>query len=155
MQVGVCVCVEVVFCVFFLSVGECKAEIHRVEAKALCLLKAALPSTTVYLSHVQKVLPQKVTVLHPYLRFPWRFLHRQVGNNGWNPQKPCSLPPLTFHRIFWVLLHNTLTSLVCFGVCDHGFLCYSNHSERPETALFLVGGYGFVEYTVCKCSAEG
>lgn len=91
MQAGECVyiCESVyMFVCDLVCAYECETERGIADAEALCLYKAAVPSTTIILSHAQKVLPQTVTVPCPYLRFPWRFLHPQVGN----PDAPFHFP---------------------------------------------------------------
>lgn len=93
----------------------------------LCAYKKQLFHPPLYLSHAQKVLRQTVTVPCPYLRFPWRFLHPQVGN----PDAPFTCP-----RMFRSFAHHIY--ITCsFGVCHHDFFPQLIHSERPIGALFL------------------
>lgn len=95
--------------------------------KLYCLSKAAVP-IFLYLSHAQKVLPQKVAVPHPHLRFPWRYLHPQVGIT--------LMPPSSFAPECFALFAGHTHITCSFGVCIT-ILYFLIHCARPETALFL------------------
>lgn len=105
MWVSTCVCVCVWFCAFVLSARLREA----LQMLKLCACKEQLFHPPLYLSHAQKVLAQTVMVPRPYLRFPWRFLHPQVGN----PHASSTCP-----RMCHSFSHHT--HITCwFGVCHH------------------------------------
>lgn len=119
-KVSICLFLFVLMCMF-----ECGTERGNADAEALCLQKQ-LFHPPLYLSHAQKVLPQTLTVPRPYLRFPWRFLHPQVG-------KPHS--PFTCSRMCRSFPHYTHTT--CGFWCVPSLFVHLIHSERSEVALFL------------------
>lgn len=82
-----------------------------------------------YLSHAQKVLPQKVAVPHPHLRFPWRYLHPQVGITL---MPPSSLAPECF-ALFAGHTHITCS----FGVCHHNFIFFNSPCEAWNCTVLV------------------
>lgn len=65
----------------------------------------------IHLSHAQKGLPQTVTVPQPSLRYPWRFLPRQVGNP--EPPPPSFTHPQNAMHLCTSRSHHTFLVLPC------------------------------------------
>lgn len=107
----------------------------------LCACKEQLFHPPLYLSHAQKVLAQTVMVPRPYLRFPWRFLHPQVGN----PHASSTCP-----RMCHSFSHHT--HITCwFGVCHHvfwGVFCTYFTLRGLKLHLSCVGM--IVQHTTCS-----
>lgn len=88
----------------------------------LCAYKKQLFHAPIYLSHAQKILPQTVMVLRPYLRLPWRFLHPQVGKT----HSPITCPRMCPSRVglvcHHVLFFFSLCSLTVWAFWSHVYL---------------------------------
>lgn len=78
----------------------------------LCAYKKQLFHAPIYLSHAQKILPQTVMVLRPYLRLPWRFLHPQVGKT----HSPITCPRMCPSRV-GLVCHHVLFFFPLFADC--------------------------------------